>query len=135
MAWREALAEAGMGESTVESAVAKVRSLTSVSENLIEVFVMGGGDGVVTLEAVLTGGGGAKVEARVDLGRVVLRSAFFDADGEEEAGGEWVARFFEADFLEVDFLEACLFVLGEESIIISQPDLAWSFMVEAVVAF
>ena len=64
-----------------------------------------------------------------------MRSAFFEADGEEKARGEWVARFFEAGFLEVDFLEACLFVLGEESRIVSKPDLAWSYMVEVELAF
>ena len=57
MAWREALGES---ESIVESAVAKVRSSTSDRKNLIEVFIMGGGDRVATLEFVLTGGGGTK---------------------------------------------------------------------------
>ena len=60
---------------------------------------------VATLEVVLTGGGGTKVEARVALGGIVLRSAFFEDDGEEEAGGEWVTRFFEVDLLEASFLE------------------------------
>ena len=85
----------------------------SVGENVIEVFVMGGGDGVATLEVVLASGGGTKVEARLALGGVVLRSAFFEADGEEEAGGEWVARFFGANFMEVDFLEECFLCWGE----------------------
>ena len=95
------------------SSVAMVRSSTSVGENLIEVLVMGGGEEVATLDVILTGGGGAKVEARVALGGVVLRSAFFEADGEEEAGGEWVARFFGANFMEVDFLEECFLCWGE----------------------
>ena len=68
MAWQEALAEAGMGESTVESAAARVRSSMSVGVNLSEVLVMGGGDGVATLEGVLTGGGGTKGEAKMARG-------------------------------------------------------------------
>ena len=68
MAWREALAEAGMGESTMESAVARVRSSMSVRLSLIEVLVMGGGDRVAPLEAVSTGGGGTKGEAKMARG-------------------------------------------------------------------
>ena len=106
MAWREALAKAGMEELTVESAVAKVRLSKSVGVNLSEVLVMGGGDGVATLEGVFTGGGGTKGEAKMARGGVGLRSAFFYA-GDEEAEGEWVARFFKASFLEVDLVETC----------------------------
>ena len=91
---------------------------------------MVGGERVATLEVVLTGGGGTKVVDRVALGGVVLRSAFFKDDGKEETRGEWVARFFE-----VFFLEACILELVEGSIIVSQPDLAWSFMVEVELSF
>ena len=91
---------------------------------------MGGGEGVATLEVLLTDGGGSKVEASLALGGVVLRLAFFEDEGEEEAGGEWMASFSEVDFLEAGFLE-----LVEGFTIVSQPDLAWSFMVEVEVAF
>ena len=57
-----------MGVSTVESAVSRVRSSMSVRVNLSEVLVIGGGDGVATLEVVLTGGGGTKGEAKMARG-------------------------------------------------------------------
>ena len=106
MAWREALAKAGMGESTVESAVTKVRSSMSVEVNLRDVLVMGGGEGVATVEAVFTDGGEARWGARMARGEVDLRSPFFDT-GEEEAGGEWVPGFDEAAFVQrEDFIVA-----------------------------
>ena len=137
MAWREALAEADMGESTMESAVAKVKSSMSVVVNVIKVLMMGGGDGdgVATLEVLSAGGGGTKVGTRLALGGGCFEIGFFEADGEEEAGGEWVTRFVGAGFMEMDFLEACFVVRGEESIIVSQPDLTWSFMEEVALAF
>ena len=100
MAWREALAEAGMGESTVESSVAKVRSSTSWVVNLIVVLVMGGGEGVSTLEVSVRGGGGIKEDARLALGWVVLRSGLLEEDAGEDPGEEYGAGFLDAYFLE-----------------------------------
>ena len=68
MAWRETLVESNMEESTLESAVSKVRSSISVRVNLREVLVTGGGNGVATLEVALTGGGGTKGEAKMARG-------------------------------------------------------------------
>ena len=125
MAWREALAEAGMRESTMESTVSKVKSSMSVEVNLIDVLVMGGGEGVATFDTVVTGGKEAKGEARMARGGMDLRSAFFDT-GEEEAGREWVPGFDEAAFvLREDFMVACFFVPEEGSIIVSQADFDW----------
>ena len=135
MAWRETIAKASMEDSTVESAVSKVRSLMSVRVNLREVLVMGGGDGVATLEVVLTDGGGTEGEAKMARGGVVLRSTFFDT-GDEGAGVEWVPGFIEAAFfLKEDFVETCFFVPGEGSIIVSHADFDWGFVVDIAVAF
>ena len=117
MARRDALASTE--DSTVESVVSKVRSSMSVGVNPRVVLVMGGGDGVAILGVVLTGGGGTEGEARMARGGVGLRSAFFDT-GDEEAGGDRVSEFNEAAvFLKGDFVEACFFVPGEGSIIVS----------------
>ena len=95
----------------------------------------GGGDGVATLEIVVTSGGGNEGEAKMARGEVVLRSAFFDT-GDKEAGGEWMPGFIEAaSFLKEDFLEACFSVPGEGSIIVSHADLDWGFVVDTAVAF
>ena len=99
MTWREAPTEAGMEEFTVESSVAKVRSSTSVVENLIVILVMGGEEGVATLEVLLRGGGGTSVEARLALGGVVLRSGLLEEDVGEDPGEEWGAGFLDACFL------------------------------------
>ena len=55
MAWREALAKEGIGESTVESSVTIVRSSTSWIVSLIAILVIGGGEGVATFKVLLRG--------------------------------------------------------------------------------
>ena len=63
-----------MGESTIESFVATMRSSTSWVVSLIATLVIGGGEGVATFEVLLRGGGGTRVEARLAFGGIVLRS-------------------------------------------------------------
>ena len=87
MASLEARVESVVEESTVESAVSRVKSSMSDDLNLRAVLVRGGGEGVTAINAVVSGGGGTRGEARMARGEVDLRSAFFDT-GEEEAGGE-----------------------------------------------
>ena len=100
MAWREAFAKEGIGESTVESSVTTVRSSTSWVVNLIAVLVIGGEEGVATFEVVLRGGGGTRVEARLALGGVVLRSCLLEADTGEDLGVDRGAGVLDACFLE-----------------------------------
>ena len=77
-----------MGKSTVESSVSKMRSSTSWVVNLIVVLVMGGGEGVATFEVLLRGGGGTRIEAKLALGGVVLRSGLLEEDAGEDPGEE-----------------------------------------------
>ena len=86
MACLEALVEAIVGESTVESAVSKVKSSMSDNLNLRAVLVMGGGEEVTTINAVVAGGGGTRGEARKARGGVDLRSAFFEKKKPEGNG-------------------------------------------------
>ena len=91
------LVDAGTGDTTVESVVTSVMSsksmwFKSVGENLREVLLIVGGEGVATLVRLLVGGEGAKGGAVAARGGVVLRSAYFDtAEGDAGGGvGTWV---------------------------------------------
>ena len=92
MASLETRVEAVFGESTVESTVSKVKS--SMSDDLIlrSVLVRSGGEGVTAINAVVSGVGGTRGEARMAREGVDLRSAFFDT-GDKEAGGDRVPGF------------------------------------------
>ena len=92
MASLEAQVEAVIEESTVESAVSRVKSSMADDLNLRAVLVTDGGEGVTVLNAVVAGGGGTRGETGMARGGVDLRSTFFNT-GEEEAGGGWVSRF------------------------------------------
>ena len=134
MTWRDTLAT-DTEESIVESVVSRVRSSISVKMNLRVVLVMGRGEGGATVRVVLTGGGGTEGEATMARGGVCLRSVFFDT-GDKEAGGDGVLGFTEAAyFLRKDFVEACFFVPGDDSIIVSHEDFGWGFVVDTTVAF
>ena len=112
MASLEEREESVFEESTVESAVSKVKSSVSDDLNLRVVLVRGGGEGVTAINAVVSGGGGTRGEARMARGEVDLRLAFFDT-GDKEAGGDWVSRFAgEAFSLRETFGAACFFVPG-----------------------
>ena len=79
----------------------------------------------------MVGGGGT--EGEIARGGVSLRLAFFDT-GDKEAGEDWVPGFDEAAFfLREDFAEACFFVLGVGSIIVSHADFEWGFVVDPAV--
>ena len=118
----------------MESAVSRVKSSMSSGENLRDVLVIDGGEGVATLENVLAGGGGTKGEAVVARGGVVLRSAFLDT-GDKEAGEGWrialvgAAFFRRDDFIGVGFVE-----LSGRSVV-DHADLVWGFMMEGVPDF
>ena len=105
MTWREALVKEGIGESTVESFVATVGSSTSWVVSLIAVLVIDGGEGVATFEDLLRDGGGTRVETRLALCGVVLRSGLLEADTGEDLGVDRGAGVLDACFLEDLFLQ------------------------------
>ena len=99
----------------MESAVSRVRSSMSAGENVREVLVMDGGEGVATCESVLADGGGTKGEAVMARGGVVLMSAFLDT-GDKEAGGVWGTALVGAAFFRKDGFIGVIFVeLGGRS--------------------
>ena len=91
------LADAGTGDTTVESVVTSVMSsksmwFKSVGENLREVLLMVGGEGVATLVRLLVGGEGAKGGGRSGTRRGGFEIGFLQHWGKGRRGGvrTWV---------------------------------------------